>query len=478
MEMKTICRTVVLAFAATLAVTLIASPAAAQQPDALDLLPDAAELLPDAENMTFALSVDVRAIGEVGGLDLLAEAYPLVLRQLERPELVEKLDFDITTDLHSLAFAAWLEDDAHLHGALAVASGRFNSKAIIEAIQAEGEFPAREIAGYDMFLLDPGEEAKKTYDTLLSVTDNVMVMIEGTDEWVENAMKRLAAADRAPSPAARLLDTYEGMIRIVFNARAMPADFWITAQKYGPTPENLVSFGLGVSLEPVEQLVTEVEVKAVLDTIQKARDTHLAVFGGIETAKQWVPMLELLFDRTALKCEDTAVSMTADFEPILLGDGVIAGVAISQRMGRNGEAARRTSCINNQKQICMGLVLYVDGPGENQFYPQNLKQLYDEEILGVKRWLICPADPNAPDLPEGEENNEWYTSYETIFDLTDIRLSKDNIKFETMVIWDKGMFHNEGRVVGFGDSSVRLVSEEEFQQMLRGVKEMLAGLEE
>jgi len=65
----------------------------------------------------------------------------------------------------------------------------------------------------------------------------------------------------------------------------------------------------------------------------------------------------------------------------------ILAAVLLPALNRAREAAQRTSCINNLKQLGAGLQLYLDGPGGQRFYP------YPMEADG--------ADPGEGDIAQG-----------------------------------------------------------------------------
>jgi len=381
-----------------IAILFAATPALAELPDAVELLPDT------VEDALLVCSVDVSAIGEVGGLDKIAKAYPLVLRQFKKDELIQKLDFDILTDLHSIAAALWLHEDKTA-SFVAVASGKFKADVITSVLKTElAGCTTAEIAGRTVIVLEKNVQHDGTHAILLHIADDSVMFMLATAEEAETAMRRLADANRQPSPAAKLLEPYEGMIRYAVNTKALPEEVWEAAAAIGIGPENLLALGASGSLRPVEHTGMDIEVKTVLDTPESARTVHLAAFGGIETAKQWMPVSQLFFDEMTLACKDTAVSVTMEGDMITVSQVSIMAAILLPALNRAREAAQRTACINNLKQVGAGLTLYKDGPGEQKFYPRSLKAVFDEEVLLDSRVFICPNDPNAPDDPNSHNS--------------------------------------------------------------------------
>ena len=142
----------------------------------------------------------------------------------------------------------------------------------------------------------------------------------------------------------------------------------------------------------------------------------------------------------------------------------VVAVLCMERLRRSG---RLLTCRGNAKVLTMYVTMYVDTHGGGVHYPRSLEELLHAG-LDEPAVFRCPSDDHPMVTDSGLE-----VSYESVFDLVDGPLEVEPGR-SMLMIWDKKGNHRNGRTIVFSDTHGDFVSEEEFQELLAGLKRRLA----
>jgi len=452
-----------------LAVIFANATAFAEIPDAVHLLPDSA-----ADAMMVG-AIDVRSVAEQGGLDLAKKLLPAILLQAREDELFEELDFDITADLHSIAYAVRGDLEGGPDGIVVVATGNFKKPAILEALKKRAKL--EQLGGLDVLPVD---------DEIAFALLSDSVAVFGNEQYVLEVIKRFADANRGESKAVERLKHHTGSLALEVDPASLPEELWKVTKMFGVEQHNVLSTGIAATLKPAQRLRIRTQAKAVFKSPEKALEIRQAIEKTIDTEQKTDPLLQVIFDEIALAQDGDTITaqLTAGLDKAAYLTQ-IGGMVMVLRMIRAfenmqfgdvhqeplevGDPDELDGCQNNLQRIAIALHVHVDEQ-EDKAFPSSLKEMVDNGVLFDMNMLICPSDHHA--FTPGE----FYTSYETLFELTEKRIPKDSIPENIIVVWDKQPLHGGGRNVLFANGSVRFVAEHEFQQMLEKAKEAV-GME-
>jgi len=120
--------------------------------------------------------------------------------------------------------------------------------------------------------------------------------------------------------------------------------------------------------------------------------------------------------------------------------------------------ARAVQAMNNQRQITVAAMMYVQDKGT---YPKSLSDLLDGGILENRAILVDARDANPPALANGVP-----CSYESVFDRHQDRVFSRDFPPNRMILWDRRPFRRGMRAVSFADGHVERMREGPFRQKL------------
>jgi len=425
---------------------LAAAPSSAETPDAVEFLPDS---VADAFIMG---AIDARTIAQQGGLDFAKKLLPAIMKQAKLDEVFNEFGFDIKTDLHSIAYAVRGDLEDGPDGVVVVATGNFKKPAILEALKKRAKL--KQLGEFDVLPVDDEVAFAPLSDT---------VAVFGTEQHVLEVIERFNNPGRGESKAVERLKHHTGDFSLQVNPAKLPEDLWKVTQMFGVGQENVVSAGVAGKVKTATRLHLNMKAKAVFATPDGALQVHEKIVKVIDDEQKIDPLLQVIFDEIALAQDGDTITAqpTAglDKTAYLTQIGGVVMVMRIIRAFRNihwggvrqdavdpGDPEELSACELNLQRIAIALHVHAAEQADKA-YPSSLKEMVDNGVLFDMNMLICPADRTA--FTPGE----FYTSYETLFELTVKRIPQDSIPQDTIVIWDKQPHHGNGRNVLFANAA-------------------------
>jgi|GEM_PF-2995981 len=440
--------------AAALLCVFTAGTAGAEEPiDPVKLLPE------EAKDASFVGSIDVREIAEIGALDSAAKAVSLGLEQLKM-QIGRLISFDLKKDVSGAAFAVTPPNGRRFQF-VALVAGSFDSEQVYQVIAEKvDEAKAETYANYKLFSVVNGEEK-----LLFGILDDRVALV-GTEEWAQMVIDNYKAGSQgAPAVLDRLKDL-GGSIRVSVSKALLPDELWtlppLMAMNIGR--ENVKSIGFSVAFSKVQTIGMDFQASVGFDNPESAKAVQQTLEFFMGSAKATQPMSRMLLDDLSLDAQGDVVTLKAN-APASMSVATTAMLAgmLMPSLSKAREQAKTAKCKSNLRQIGIGLVQYLASVGGHRFYPPDLKALMDKEIITEPGVFVCPLDP--------VEAEGWYCSYESIFDLTDEKLT-DDLPADTLMVWDNAPRHG-GRCVSYADGHVEYMTELNFQAQLAKLKEFL-----
>lgn len=132
---------------------------------------------------------------------------------------------------------------------------------------------------------------------------------------------------------------------------------------------------------------------------------------------------------------------------LLVVMAVIAGLAalLFPALGGARERGRRTTCLNNIRQICLAISMY--RADYNEAFPTDLNLLYkgaapEEGYVDTLKTFVCPSSGNTTPATPGDG------------DYTYTKPASNNPVSTTKIVEDEAdTYHKNGRNAGFADGS-------------------------
>jgi len=397
-------------------------------------------------------------------LDSISEAASLGLEHL-RMQTGHQISFDLKKDLGNTAFAVTPPNGRRFQF-VALLAGKFDSEPVYRVVAEKiDEAKRATYADYELFAAGDGEE-----EVLLGILDG-RVVVAGTERWAKMAIDNYKAGSQGVSAIHDRLKDLGGSIKVSVSKALLPDDLWTfpPLQPMNITGENVKSIGFSITFHEVQTIGAEYQAIIGFDSPESAGAVQRAVQFYMGAAKAAQPISRMILDDIVVDTQKEILTLKADAGGDMTGiasTSILAGMLMPALSGARQEA-RKAKCMANLRQIGIGLVQYIDSVGEHRFLPPSLKALMDKEIITEPGVYVCPVDQTAAP--------GWYCSYESIFDLTEKKLT-DRLPLDTMMVWDSEPRHRGGRNVLFFDGHVEYLREADFQKALAKLKEYLEKL--
>ena len=171
-----------------------------------------------------------------------------------------------------------------------------------------------------------------------------------------------------------------------------------------------------------------------------------------------------------LKGQGMAVAgLVMGYFTIALGLAMVAVMGVPVLSDQHPHAKEQT-CMARLTQISLAVFQYAD-EHDGQL-PPDLQALLDVGDI-ESGTFICPSDETHSE----EDSDDWHSSYDSVFDLTDETLTVDSLPANVMFLWEDEARHRYGRTAAFFDRKFNSLSEDEFQKELKRLKALVDDLE-
>ena len=152
------------------------------------------------------------------------------------------------------------------------------------------------------------------------------------------------------------------------------------------------------------------------------------------------------------------------------GVGIAAGFMLPA-LSKAQEAARRTACLNNTRQV--GLALFQYAGDHDDAFPESLGALLKEGYLKNPKVFVCPSSARravARGFPEGDFTKidaAQLAKFDELGDYVLVKGISHADRPDWIILHEKdGAHHGEGRNCFYNDGHVQWLSEVEFQKAM------------
>lgn len=431
---------------------------------------DALKLLPqEAKDQEFVGCTDLGSMLRGKGMQGILRAMQAMQTDAEPGIMTQFLKLGLEDKLGLVAFAGTIPADGKEAGVVCVVTGTFEQEAIHKGIAAAmPEAAPFEFEGCKLLGTPAGEKGR--FEAVFGVVDGKTLVI-GTEELARKAIAVCKGKSPSLPETAEVVAALKKMeskpLRINVTPAVVPVDVWTKPPFQGKLDASKLK-SLTVSGNMKETVLilegtiladspeSAAVIKAILNEAREPKGDPMAMAMGNPVAMALTALPEPVIEGSSIK-------LTLKDLDLRVMVGMFGPMQDSLFKARAD--AREAKCKNNLKQIGAALQQYLDGPGEHRYFPRKLKDLIDSKILIEPIVYLCPEDPY--------DSKEWHCSYGSVVEVTDKKLS-DRLPSDAIVIWDDKPRHNGKRCVGFNDTHVESVTEDQFQDLLGKVKKMIA----